>query len=53
MTPKETVQNFVDLFNRADAEELIELYAEDAINHQVANEPVIGKSAIYETFNNK
>ena len=50
MTLKETVQNFVDLFNRADAEELIELYAEDATNHQVANEPVIGKSAIYETF---
>ena len=50
MVPKETVQNFVDLFNRADAESLIEIYAEDAINHQVANEPIIGKSAIYENF---
>ena len=33
MTPKETLQKFIDLFNRADAQALAELYAEDAINH--------------------
>lgn len=29
---------------------LAELYASDAINHQVANEPVVGKKSISEMF---
>ena len=40
MRPKEVLQKFVDAFNQADAETLSLLYAEDAVNHQVANEPV-------------
>lgn len=50
MKPKEVLRQWIDLFNKADAKGISELYHEDAINHQVANEPVIGKSAIYEMF---
>lgn len=50
MRPKEVICKWVDAFNNKDAETLAELYTEDAINHQVCNEPVIGKQAIYEMF---
>ena len=50
MTPKETLQKWVELFNSSDATALADLYTEDAINHQVANSPVEGKTAIYEMF---
>lgn len=44
--PKEVVQRWVDSFNQADVHALAELYAEDAVNHQVMWEPVRGRSAI-------
>ena len=50
MKPKEILLQFVDAFNNADAHRISNLYAENAINHQVANEPVIGKEAIRKTF---
>jgi len=50
MTPKEILEKWIDAFNRADINTISELYADDAINHQVANEPVIGKSAIRQMF---
>ena len=50
MTPKETISRFVDLFNKRDAGGLAELYNDDAINHQVANDPVVGKAAIKSMF---
>ncbi len=50
MTPKEVVLKFVELFNSASADALAELYAEDAVNHQVANEPVVGREAIRAMF---
>lgn len=50
MTPKEVLKQWIDLFNKGNAKELSKLYCEDAVNHQVANDPVIGKSAIYEMF---
>ena len=50
MKPKEVVQRFVDAFNRADVEALTSLYAEDAINHQVAESPVVGQEAIRAMF---
>jgi limonene-1,2-epoxide hydrolase len=50
MKPKETVQKFVDLFNKQDTNGLAELYHDDAVNHQVANEPIIGKKFIKEMF---
>ncbi|MFI3263877.1 MAG: nuclear transport factor 2 family protein [Rikenellaceae bacterium] len=46
MRPKEILQQWVDHFNNADVEAMIELYADDATNHQVANEPIRGKEAI-------
>jgi hypothetical protein len=50
MTPKETVQAFAKYFNSKDLEGLAGLYHVDAINHQVANEPVIGRVAIRKMF---
>ena len=49
-SPKEVLEQWVEHFNNADVESLINLYAEDAVNHQVANEPVEGKAAIKEMF---
>ncbi|OCA75636.1 nuclear transport factor 2 family protein [Chryseobacterium arthrosphaerae] len=53
MTPKEVLKEWIDNFNAADAAGIAELYAEDAVNHQVSNEPVVGKAAIYEMFVNE
>ncbi len=50
MTPKEIVKKWVEAFNEGDAEKLALLYANIAINHQVANEPVVGKAAIQTMF---
>lgn len=50
MQPKQILQNWIDAFNKADANTLSHLYHEDAINHQVANEPVYGKAAIKKMF---
>lgn len=50
MRPKELVKKWVELFNNADVEKLADIYSENAINHQVANEPVVGKKAIMEMF---
>jgi ketosteroid isomerase-like protein len=48
--PRELVQSWVDAFNRGDADALANFYADDAVNHQVAEEPVAGRSAIREMF---
>ncbi len=50
LTPKETLLNWIDVFNNADAKALSEFYADDAVNHQVVAEPVVGKKAIFEMF---
>lgn len=50
MTPKEIVLKWVDYFNEGKTDEIASLYHEDAVNHQVANDPVIGKKAIHEMF---
>lgn len=50
MKPKDNIIKWVDAFNRADADALIELYADDAINHQVVAPPVKGKVAIGQMF---
>ncbi|MEW6997470.1 nuclear transport factor 2 family protein [Colwelliaceae bacterium BS250] len=50
MQPKELVKLWVEAFNKGDADKLANFYAEDAINHQVANEPVEGKQAIHQMF---
>ncbi len=50
MTPKQVVEEWIKAFNNADAVKLASLYHEDATNHQVANEPVVGKDNIYKMF---
>lgn len=49
-TPREVVEAWVAAFNRADAAAIGALYAEDAINHQVVQEPVTGRAAIQAMF---
>jgi len=53
MKPKELVKHWVDLFNSGDYENIAELYTDDAVNHQVANDPVEGKTNIREMFRNE
>jgi hypothetical protein len=50
MTPKTLVANWVDAFNRADVDALAAMYAETAVNHQVAESPVEGRAAIRDFF---
>ncbi|MFD2100581.1 nuclear transport factor 2 family protein [Flagellimonas iocasae] len=50
MTPKKLIEQWVDKFNSGSAETMASFYHDDAINHQVNNEPVIGKEAIFEMF---
>lgn len=50
MQPRHLVQAWVDAFNRADVDALADFYAEDAINHQVAESPVQGREAIRRMF---
>ncbi|MGZ4042907.1 MAG: nuclear transport factor 2 family protein, partial [Bacteroidia bacterium] len=53
MTPKQIVAKWVEVFNSANASALSEFYTDDAINHQVANEPFHGKEAIKKMFENE
>lgn len=50
MQPRHLVQAWVDAFNRRDIDALAACYAEDAVNHQVAEEPVVGREAIRWMF---
>ena len=50
MSPKELIEKWVDAFNKGDAETVAEFYHDDAINHQVTNDPVVGKNAIKDMF---
>ena len=50
MRPKEVVLAWVDAFNRTDVDALAAMYKDDAINHQVAEDPVEGRAAILGMF---
>ena len=50
MSPKEIIADWVEVFNAADANRLADFYHDDAVNHQIANEPVVGKAAIQAMF---
>src|SRR5262245_17238677 len=50
MKPRELVRLWVEAFNRADCDRLASFYADDAVNHQVAEEPVHGREAIRQMF---
>ena len=52
MSPRDLVKSWVDAFNRADPDALASFYADDAVNHQVAEAPVRGKNAIRTMFAN-
>lgn len=50
MTARALVERWVDLFNAGDAAGMAELYHDDAVNHQVTQEPVEGRTAIHAMF---
>lgn len=50
MNPKELIVQWVEAFNNGDAERISNFYSDEAVNHQVAESPVIGKQAIKEMF---
>ncbi|WP_202578475.1 nuclear transport factor 2 family protein [Bacteroides thetaiotaomicron] len=51
LRPKEVVCKWVDAFNGHDVDAIVSLYHDNATNHQVTNEPVIGIDAIREIIN--
>lgn len=50
MEPRQVVEKWVAAFNRADADEIADFYTEDAVNHQVVREPMVGRAAIRDMF---
>jgi len=50
MNPKQVVESWVEAFNAADANKIADFYTANAVNHQVANEPVEGKQEIHAMF---
>lgn len=53
MKPIDILKLWVKYFNSGNADELSNLYSEDAINHQVANEPIIGRENIKKMLQNE
>ena len=49
-SPRQVVDAWVEAFNNADPDALASLYAEDAVNHQVVQEPIEGRAAIRAMF---
>jgi limonene-1,2-epoxide hydrolase len=49
-SPKSLVSAWVAAFNHQDVDGLAGMYAEDAVNHQVAEVPVVGREAIRAMF---
>ena len=52
-TPRQTVEKWLKAFNNADTTTLESLYAKNAINHQMPNEPIHGQEAIGKMFRNE
>ncbi len=50
MSPKELVTKWVDLFKQGNLEGLFNLYAVDAVNHQVVTDPLRGRAEIQHMF---
>jgi limonene-1,2-epoxide hydrolase len=53
MSPKEVLIKFIDAFNNADVVLLSSLYSDDAINYQVAEQPIEGREAIQKMFSDE
>ncbi len=45
MTPIETVEAFIDAWNRIDFDAVAEFFSEDVVYHNIPMEPVVGKAA--------
>ena len=50
MTPQALVEKWVELFNAGDADGLAKLYQDDAVNHQVTQDPIEGRDNIRRMF---
>ncbi len=50
LQPKEIVELWVQAFNNGNADRISSFYSSNATNHQVANEPVYGKTDIHAMF---
>ena len=50
MRPRELIMKWIEIFNEGNADEVAELYHPDAVNHQVANQPVEGRDNIRKMF---
>lgn len=50
MKPTEVLRLWIERFNAGDVDSLMELYAEDAVNHQVVTDPLAGREAIRRMF---
>ncbi len=50
MSPRQLIEKWVATFNTADAAAMAEFYHHDAINHQVNQSPIKGKTAIGAKF---
>ncbi len=46
MSTRALIERWLTLFNAGDADAIAELYAEDAVNHQIPLSPVVGRCAI-------
>ncbi len=53
MKPKEILLQWINAFNNCDPETISALYDDNAVNHQVADDPVIGRTAIKQMFENE
>lgn len=49
-SPKEVIKSWMEHFNRGEVEDLVALYSENATNHQVVQDPVVGRDAIAAMF---
>lgn len=50
MSPVDVVRKWVEAFNAGDADALAAMYAPDAVNHQVTQDPVEGRDSIHAMF---
>ena len=50
MNSVELIRKWVEAFNSADVDAVIAFYAEDAVNHQVVTEPLVGRDTIRKLF---
>ncbi|MFG0257060.1 MAG: nuclear transport factor 2 family protein [Phycisphaerales bacterium JB043] len=52
-TARSVVAAWVEAFNRADADAVASFYTENATNHQMPNEPIVGRESIREMFSSE